>query len=412
MPLNRRHFLQSGLMAGLAAPQVLAQILPRAVIVGGGPGGAMMARLLVQMGLRVTLIEPNKTYKTCFMSNHYLAGLRDLASVSFGYGALISQGIELLPDSVTGIDAMAKTVRLASGQTQNYDILVLATGVEFIADAIPGWDADVMPHAYGAGGQIEKLRAQLESMPQGGIFAMIAPPNPYRCPPAPYERVSMVAHRLNQINPTAKILVFDPKDHYSKQTHFENGWGKYYNGMITWVGPDFGGGDIELRADTMQVLVEGEAQRVDVCNVIPAQRAGHVAKLAGVTDATGWAPVDPFNFRSRIDPAIFVLGDSAAQGAMPKSAFAAQEHAFAAAAAIRADMTGVPAPAPSYANSCWSMIAPDDGVKIVETFHATPDQIVSDSFQISAPDEPPAIRAATAAEGMAWYDAFTTQIFE
>jgi sulfide dehydrogenase [flavocytochrome c] flavoprotein chain len=416
MALNRRHILQAGLAGTglLHAPMLWGQAAFHVVVVGGGAGGSTIARLLATSGVRVSLIEPNPKYHTCFLSNLYLGGLREHESLTFGYDTLIAEGVTLVPGRVVAVDRDARKVRLESGEVLAYDRLVLAPGIDFAEGAVPGWslaEADRMPHAYKAPDQTQLLRDQIDAMPQGGTFAMIAPPNPYRCPPAPYERVSMIAHRLKQTNPSAKILIFDPKDKFTKQTLFENGWGKYYNGMVTWFGPEFGATDVEVRPSALEVVVDGEVQKVDVCNVIPAQIAGQIAHLAGITDETGWAPVDPFSLRSRADPLVYVIGDSAAQGDMPKSAFAANSHAHAAASAILAEMAGTPAPDPSYANACWSLLAPNDAVKITETFHATVEKIVSDEVYISAPNEPAEIRSATAEEGLHWYDGITADIF-
>ncbi|MBM3613592.1 MAG: NAD(P)/FAD-dependent oxidoreductase, partial [Alphaproteobacteria bacterium] len=289
--LNRRTFLGTTIAAGgvLAAPALMGQAKPRVVVIGGGAGGATAARYLAKDAagaLDVTLIEANPTYTTCFFSNLYIGGFRTLESLEHGYGGIAAAGVNVIHDLATGVDRAARTVTLAGGQVVAYDRLVLSPGIDFRDDAVPGWSleaAEIMPHAYKAGPQTSLLRAQIEAMPQGGLYAMVAPPNPYRCPPGPYERISMVAHVLKQSNPTAKILVLDPKDKFSKQTLFEEGWLRHYDGMIEVVGPDFGGAAVEVRPATMEVVIDGTAQKVDVCNVIPAQMAGKIAQIAGVT---------------------------------------------------------------------------------------------------------------------------------
>ena len=248
-------------------------------------------------------------------------------------------------------------------------------------------------------------------MPQGGTFAMVAPPNPYRCPPGPYERISMVAHVLKQKNPTAKILVLDPKEKYSKQALFEEGWARHYDGMVEWVGPDFGGAAVEVRADTMEVVVEGEAQKVDVCNVIPGQVAGKIAALAGVTDETGWAPVHPDTMKSKMDENIWVLGDSSAQGDMPKSGFSANSQAKVAAMTIRGELLQSKVFPARYSNTCWSLIAPDDGVKVGASYEPTPEKIASVESFISQTGEDAALRKATYEESLGWYAGITADIF-
>jgi len=224
MTLNRRTFIGTGIAtaAVLNAPMLRAQTKPRVVVIGGGAGGATAARYLAndsKGALDVTLVEANPIYTTCFFSNLYLGGFREFESLQHGYDKLAAGGVTVINDLATGVDRAAKTVTLAGGQVLAYDRLVLSPGIDFVEGSVPGWSVDthaeIMPHAYKAGPQTQLLKAQIEAMPQGGTFAMIAPPNPYRCPPGPYERISMVAWTLSKMNPTAKILLVDHKEKYS-----------------------------------------------------------------------------------------------------------------------------------------------------------------------------------------------------
>ena len=419
MTLNRRLFL-GGVAAGsalLSAPMVLGQAKPRVVVIGGGAGGATVARYLAKDSkgaLDVTLIEANPIYTTCFFSNLYLGGFRDFESLQHGYDKIAAGGVTVITDMATAVDRAAKTVTLAGGQTLGYDRLVLSPGIDFKEGSVAGWslaDAEVMPHAYKAGPQTQLLKRQIEAMPQGGTFAMVAPPNPYRCPPGPYERISMVAWWLKQHNPTAKILLIDPKDKYSKQALFEEGWQKHYPGMVERIGPDMGGDKIEVRPASMEVVIDGEAEKVDVCNVIPGQMAGKIAALAGVTADSGWAPVHPDSMKSKTDDNIWVLGDSSAQGDMPKSGFSANSQAKIAAMAIRGDLLGAKVFPAKYANTCWSLIAADDGVKVGAAYEPTPEKIASVQSFISQTGEDAALRKATYEESLGWYAGITADIF-
>ncbi|MFZ1479482.1 MAG: NAD(P)/FAD-dependent oxidoreductase [Paracoccaceae bacterium] len=419
MTLSRRHFIGSGIATGalLAAPMVWGQAKPRVVVIGGGAGGATAARYIAKDSdgaIDVTLVEANPIYTTCFFSNLYLGGFRDFESLQHGYDKLSGGGVTVINDMATGVDRDARTVTLAGGQVLTWDRLVLSPGIDFKDGSVPGWSldaAEVMPHAYKAGPQTQLLRQKVDAMPQGGTFAMVAPPNPYRCPPGPYERISMVAHVLKERNPTAKILVLDPKDKFSKQALFEEGWGKHYNGMVDWIGPDFGGNNVEVRPGTMEVVVDGEVMKVDCCNVIPGQMAGRIAALAGVTDDSGWAPVHPDSMKSKVDETIFVLGDSSAQGDMPKSGFSANSQAKVAAMAIRGELAGSKVFPARYSNTCWSLIAPEDGVKVGASYEPTPEKIASvDSF-VSATGEDAALRKATYQESLGWYAGITADIF-
>ncbi|HGG03966.1 MAG TPA: NAD(P)/FAD-dependent oxidoreductase [Aliiroseovarius sp.] len=421
MKLNRRGFMgaAAGLTASLTAPMVRAAShgKPRVVIVGGGAGGATAARYIAkgaQGAIDVTLIEPTRTYYTCFFSNLYLGGFRTLDSIAHSYGTLAAEyGINVVHDWAVGIDRDAMTVSTAGGHSFAYDRLILSPGIDFIDGAVSGWDTtsqNKMPHAYKAGSQTELLKAQVEAMPQGGTFAMVAPPNPYRCPPGPYERVSMVAHVLKQTNPTAKILIADPKPKFSKQALFQEGWSNHYDGMIEWVGPDFGGNNVSVDPDNMILNIDGEETKVDVCNVIPAMKAGRICEIAGITEGN-WAPVSGHTMQSRIDENIHVLGDSCSQGDMPKSGFSANSQAKVCANAVRAALTGSNQFPAKFSNTCWSLIESDDGIKVGATYEATDEKIAKVDGFISKTGEDAALRKATYEESVGWYEGITADMF-
>ncbi|WP_425085413.1 FCSD flavin-binding domain-containing protein [Ruegeria profundi] len=419
MTLNRRVFLGAAgvVAAGLSAPMVLAQGKPRVVVVGGGAGGATAARYIAKDSkgeVDVTLIEPSRTYYTCFFSNLYLGGFQELSDIAHSYGTLAANyGINVVHDWATGVDRDAKTVSLAGGGSVPYDKLILSPGIDFVDGAVEGWDLSAqnkMPHAYKAGSQTELLKAQIMAMPEGGTFAMVAPPNPYRCPPGPYERVSMVAHVLKANNPTAKIIVADPKPKFSKMALFQEGWGNNYEGMVDWIGEDFGGGNVSVNPEAMTVTIDGEETKVDVCNVIPAMKAGRIAEMAGVTDGN-WAPVNAADMSSKADPDIYVLGDASQQGDMPKSGFSANSQAKVCANAVRGALTGSKVFPAKFSNTCWSLIDTDDGVKVGATYEATPEKIAKVDGFISQTGEDADLRKATYEESLGWYAGITSDMF-
>ncbi|PWR02243.1 flavocytochrome C [Meridianimarinicoccus roseus] len=419
MPLTRRKILASGaaVAAAMAAPMLRAQGRPRVVVIGGGAGGATAARYIAKDSdgaIDVTLIEPTRSYYTCFFSNLYLGGFREIDSLAHSYGRLASDhGINVVHDWATGIDRDARTVALAGGGAVPYDRLIVAPGIDFVDGAVPGWSLaaqNAMPHAYKGGSQTELLKARVAAMPEGGTFVMVAPPNPYRCPPGPYERVSMIAHYLREHNPTAKILIADPKEKFSKMALFQEGWNDNYPGMVDRIGPDFGGADVEVRPETMEVVIDGEVVKADACNVIPAMKAGHIVHAAALTEGN-WAPVVPATMQSRMDENIHILGDAAAQGDMPKSGFAANSQAKVAAMAVRGALTGSRVFPAKFSNTCWSLIDTDNGVKVGASYTATDEKIASvDSF-ISQTGETADLRAATYRESLGWYDAIAADMF-
>ncbi|MBV0912779.1 NAD(P)/FAD-dependent oxidoreductase [Anianabacter salinae] len=422
MTFNRRAFLGTSAMAAavLAAPRLYAAAhggKPKVVVIGGGAGGATAARYIAKDSdgaIDVTLIEPTRTYYTCFFSNLYLGGFKQYDDLGHSYGTLASDyGVNVVHDYAVGVDRDAKTVTLASGDSLPYDRLVLSPGIDFVAGSVAGWDVsaqNAMPHAYKGGSQTQLLKAQLEAMPEGGTFVMVAPPNPYRCPPGPYERVSMVAWYLSQNNPTAKIIIADPKENFSKQGLFEEGWQKHYSGMITRIGPDFGGGNVTVDPAAMTVDIDGEVINADVVNVIPAMKAGHIAAVAGVTDGN-WAPVNPGDMTSKMDENIHVLGDASAQGDMPKSGFSANSQAKVAAMSIRGALTGSQVFPAKYSNTCWSLIAENDGVKVGASYEPTEEKIASTGSFVSQTGEDAALREATYQESEGWYSGITADMF-
>ena len=421
MTLNRRAFIGTGAAAAVAlsAPMVRAsgQGRPKVVVIGGGAGGATAARYLAKDSageIDVTLVEPTRQYYTCFFSNLYIGGFRDISSIGHSYGKLATEyGVNVVHDWAVGVDNGARTVTLAGGAVLPYDRLILSPGIDFVEDAVPGWSLAAqnrMPHAYKAGSQTELLKAQVEAMPEGGLYVMVAPPNPYRCPPGPYERVSMVAHLLKRVNPTAKILIADPKPKFSKMALFQEGWQNHYSGMIDWLGPDFGGGNVSVDAEAMTVSIDGVVENVDACNVIPAQKAGRICEMAGVMEGN-WAPVTGHTMQSRIDENIHVLGDATNQGDMPKSGYSANSQAKVAAMAVRGALLGSRVFPAKFSNTCWSLIDTDDGVKVGASYQATDEKIAKVDGFISQTGEDSALRKATYDESLGWYAGITEDMF-
>ena len=418
MKMNRRSFIGTATAASIAAPSVFAggHGKPRVVVVGGGAGGATAARYVAKDSkgaIDVTLIEPTRAYYTCFFSNLYLGGFKDVEDIGHSYGKIASIGVNVIHDWAIAVDRDAKTVSLAGGASVPYDKLILSPGIDFVDGAVEGWDLssqNAMPHSYKAGSQTELLKAQLAAMPAGGVFAMVAPPNPYRCPPGPYERVSMIAHYFTENNPTAKIIVADPKPKFSKMGLFQEGWAHHYAGMIDWIGKEFGGGNVSVDPSAMTVTIDGETTKVDVCNVIPAMKAGRIAQLASVTEGN-WAPVNASDMSTKADPDIHVLGDSSQQGDMPKSGFSANSQAKVCANAVRGALTGSKVFPAKFSNTCWSLISTNDGVKVGATYEATAEKISKIDGFVSKIGESAELRKATYEESEGWYSGITADMF-
>ena len=369
MTITRRKFNvltgASALTLGLcaSAPALLGAAKPRAVIIGGGAGGATAARYIAKDSkgaIDVTLIEPTRRYYTCFFSNLYLGGFRTFDSIGHGYDKLATEyDINVVHDWAASIDRDKKQVVLASGARVPYDRLIVAPGIDIKYDSVPGYSVDaagVMPHAWKSGTQAQLLKARIDGMKEGGTFVMVPPPNPFRCPPGPYERISMIAHAFMQKNPKAKIIILDPKKKFSKQGLFMDGWQQHYPGMIEWIDPGTHGGIKSVNPDTMEIVTDLDTFKADAACVIPAQKAGAIAAVAGLTDKNGWCPIKPETMQSSVDENIHVIGDASIAAAMPKSGFSANSQAKSAAMAIRAALIDAKAFPARYSNTCWSLI--------------------------------------------------------
>jgi sulfide dehydrogenase [flavocytochrome c] flavoprotein chain len=400
------------------APRVArGQVSARVVVVGGGVAGATVAKYLAigAKTLQITLVEPKPRYTTCFFSNLYLAGLRSLESLTHGYETLARRhGITVVQESAAAIDPVAKAVELESGQKLPYDRLVIAPGIAFKQGAIEGYDeaaALMMPHAWSAGPQTTLLRQQLEGMDDGGVFVIVAPPNPFRCPPGPYERASLVAYYFKQYKPRAKILILDAKDSFFAQDLFQDGWDRHYNGMIEWLPGQFTGGIKAVDVQDRSIKTAGDTFKAAVANVIPPQIAGQLAQQAGLADRSGWCPIDPMTFESRLQPGIHVVGDATSAGDMPKSAYVANSQAKVCAFAIATALAGSERIPPRLFNTCFTLLSPDDAVSDAISFKPGPETISIGEVLISKVGESADTRRRTAREAEAWYAAFTQDLF-
>jgi NADPH-dependent 2,4-dienoyl-CoA reductase/sulfur reductase-like enzyme len=410
--------LAAGGAAALYAPRALGQQAARVVVIGGGFAGASCARALKRLDrdLAVTLIEPSARFTACPFSNGVIAGLRDLAAQEFGYDGLKRDGIEVVPQAAVAVDPQARRVTVADGTAFDYQRLVLAPGIELRFDALPGYDeaaAEAMPHAWKAGAQTLVLRRQLEAMEDGGVVVMAVPASPYRCPPGPYERASLIAHYLKTRKPRSKLIVLDAKDRFSKQPLFEAAWQVLYPGLVEWVSLSFGGQVTEVDAAAMTLVTDFDRHRADVANVIPPQRAGAIAGTAGVADQTGWCPIDPVSFESRLQPGIHVIGDAAIAGAMPKSAFAADSQAKVCAAAVASLLRGEAPAAQKLVNTCYSLVAPDYGISVAGVYHPSGGQLaeVEGAGGTSPQEAPASFRQAEARFAEAWFQTITAAVF-
>lgn len=401
-----------------AVPSILrAQSAGRVVVVGGGFGGAACARALkrAQANLQVILIEPNAVFTSCPFSNEVIAGLRDIEAQQFGYDRLDAEGVTVISQAVTTIEPQLRSVVTADGVALPYDRLVLSPGIDFHFEALPGYDdaaSEKMPHAWKAGAQTLLLRRQLEAMPDGGTVAIAIPANPSRCPPAPYERASLIAHYLKIKKPRSKILVLDAKDIFSQQRLFERAWKELYGDMIERIGLSQGGRVTSVDPATRTIVTEFGNYTPDVANVIPPQRAGRIAEVAGAADATGWCPIDPVTFESKLVPNIHVIGDACLGGGIPKSASAASAQGKACAAAIVSLLAGRAPETPRLTGVCYNIVAPGYGFSLAGNYQPRGDIFAEVEGGATSPvDAPRELRAREATEAERWFQTITADTF-
>ncbi len=421
--MTRRSLLGAGaavVASAVTSPAVVGQARPRVLVVGGGPGGATVAKYIARDSagaVTVSLIEPSASFVTCFHSNLYLGGYKTFEQITHSYEALTKNyGVNHVRQTAAFIDRDEKRVRTADNTILSYDKLVVAPGIDLKYDSVPGWGQEheqTMPHAWKAGPQTQLLKKRLDEIKDGGVIVMIAPPNPYRCPPGPYERVSMMAHVLKATGRSnCKIFIIDPKESYSKQGLFQEGWETFYKGMVEWLGPKVHDGLKSVDPKTGTVVTGFETYKdCALVNVIPAQMAGKIARDAGLADASGFCPIDPATMKSAKDPNIFVVGDACIAGDMPKSAFSANSQAKVAAMIIRNELTGSRTFPPRYNNTCWSLIETDNAVKVGGRYEPKDGKISAAETFVSKTGETAELRKQTQEENIGWYSGITTDIF-
>ena len=423
--ISRRQFIKLGSgsvalgAAGVGIPNIALGGAKKVVVVGGGAGGAIAAKYIkmADSSIDVTLIEMNKHYYTCFMSNEVLGGDRDISTIKHSYDGLAKHGINVVNDHANSVDHDKKQVGTDNSGSFSYDKLVLSPGISLKYGQIEGYDeaaAEVMPHAWKAGPQTALLRSQLEAMEDGGVVVMAPPGNPFRCPPGPYERACQIAHYLKQHKPKSKILILDAKDKFSKQGLFTQGWKARYDGMIEWVpAADTGGGVKSVDTKTMTVSTDFDEHKAAVANIIPGQSAGKIAQLAGVTDDSGWCPVDLGTFESKIHPGVHVIGDASIATGMPKSGYAANSQGKVCAAAVVASLNGHDMADPSYVNTCYSIVGREYGISVAAVYRLAEDRskIEKVAGGLTPSDASPEALKREVQYAYSWYDNIVADMF-
>jgi sulfide dehydrogenase [flavocytochrome c] flavoprotein chain len=378
--MQRRDFLKLAGAASVAGCATATPSKARVVVVGGGFGGATAAKYIRKWdpSIDVVLVERESSFVSCPISNLVLGGYSSLADISRNYDALRRHGIQVVRDEVTAIDGAKKGVRLARGGDLAYERLIVSPGIDFNYGEVQGYEAAMQAgsvlHAWKAGPQTVALRQQLEQMRDGGVYILSVPMAPYRCPPGPYERASVVAAYFKQAKPRSKVLVLDANpDVTSKAGLFKRAWSDLYPGII------------EYRGNSRAVAVDGNARTVklelddvkgDVLNVVPPHRAADIAQKSGlITTNNRWCDVDWRTMESKAVKGVHVLGDATLSApAMPKSASMANNQAKIAAAAIVELLNGRSPEPLKIINTCYSFVSPKEAIRVSSVHEWEPNQ--------------------------------------
>jgi len=372
-----------GILPGYAASTAIAKARPQVVIVGAGFGGAACARYLKlwEPRVEVTLIEPNDQFVSCPMSNTVIASLNRMGDITFPYRYLQAKVDHFVKDRVIAIDPAKRTVTTAGGLTFSYDRVVLAAGVELMFDQVQGYDSaaqKTIKHAWTAGpDQTGTLRKQLEAMQDGGVFAISIPMAPFRCPPAPYERVSLVANYFKRAKPRCKIILLDGnQDIISKKALFTAAWQKHYGfgterSMIEYR-PNNLASSIDAKA--MRISTEFEEVKGDVINLVPPMRAAAITGLAGARtgDNGSWCPVDYRSMESTEVPNVHILGDSILSNLSKAGAMANNSGKLCASALVELFNGREPDPAPVVTSTCYSASTDHTAFHVATVFRYQP----------------------------------------
>jgi sulfide dehydrogenase [flavocytochrome c] flavoprotein subunit len=418
-PMTRRDVARgiaaSAAVASMPCP-ALAQGAAHIVVIGGGFGGASCVRALRQLDakLQVRLIEPNQTFTACPFSNEVIAGMRELPAQQFTYDKIAASGVTVIQQAAAKVDPQKRAVTLADGNSLGYDRLVLSPGIDLRFDALPGYDEAAsakMPHAWKAGEQTMLLRRQIEAMEDGGTVVIAVPAAPLRCPPAPYERASLIAHYLKTRKPRSKVLILDAKDGFSQQRLFEAAWKELYPGMIERIALSQGGRATSVDPATGTIITDFGNYVADVASVIPPQRAGRIAELAGAADNTGWCPIDPTSFASKLAPNVHVIGDACIAGQIPKAASAASAQGKACAASIVAMLSGKAPETPRLSGACYNTVAPGYAFSLSGVYQPKDGQFAEVEGATSPVNAPREVRRREAEAAETWFRTITVETF-
>lgn len=449
--MNRRNFLKFTTAAAATAPFFVGRASSAAdeqhvVVIGGGVGGATFAKYmrLYAPDIKVTVIERKKEYQRPYGSSEVIVGNVDMNDITISYDALQKKhGVNFVFDTVTGVDFDKREVSTENGTKISYDRLVVSPGISFDYSSIAGMDTEAaqqaIVHGWDAGNQLLTLQKQLEAVPVDGTVVVVPPPNPYRCPPGPYERAGLITQWLiNRGDKNAKVIILDPKNGFTTDVTMLQAWNRLYGfnlpkafeknykpeqvatftkheapGKIQWIMAEEGGRVVKVDFASKTVEAEAGVFKADMINIIPPLKAGKIALDLGLADKSGWCPVDQKTFESSLHPLVHVIGDACIAGEMPKSGYSANSQAKVVALQIKALLAGQPTIEPVLQNTCYALAGQSDyGMFVADVFRLQ-------DGKLKRADQPRYLpfTASTAQYRLsavylhAWMDSFTQDIF-
>lgn len=416
--VSRRTVLSGITAVGLSSRwPSFAQANPKILVVGGGFGGSTFAKYISSLlpSADITLVDSSASYFACPLSNLVIAGQRSIEQQKIRRTFHTKTNLNIVTATAKKISAKSKSVTLADDSHIAFDKLVVSPGIDFKWDAIEGYDQSLttaMPHAWRAGEQTLLLRRALSDMDDGGLVVISVPRAPFRCPPGPYERASLIAYYLKRNKPKSKVLILDANEQFSKQPQFTAEWSKNYKNMIEWRSSSEDGRVIRVGRRRNSVHTDFESFRPAVANVIPHQQAGSIAHNSGLTDATGWCPINPITFESTLQKDVYVLGDATIAAPMPKSAFSANMQAKVCAIQLARKIRGLEVQPTIMANTCYSFISPQTAISIVGVYNNDNGlKSVENSGGVSPIIAEDSEREAEAWQAKSWFSTITKEAF-
>ena len=416
--VSRRIFLCGVSAIGLTGKwPSFAQAKPKIVVVGGGFGGSSFAKQMSTLlpSAEITLIDSSPTYFACPLSNLVIANERSLSQQKFVRSYLSRSKVKHVRSVAQKIDGQKKKVILVDDAQLPYDVLVVSPGVDFKFGVLEGYDrtsTQIMPHGWKAGEQTELLGKSLANMENGGVIVISVPRAPFRCPPGPYERASLMAHYLQRNKPKSKILILDSNEQFSKQAQFTAEWSKNYKNIIEWRSSSNDGTLIRVDRKSKTLYTDFEVFRPAIANVIPPQQAGVIAQRSGLTDSTGWCPINSVTFESKLQKDVYILGDATIASPMPKSAYSANMQAKVCAIQLARKMSGVDEQATILTNTCYSFISPETAISIVGVYsNESKFRSIRNSGGASPVVAQKHEREAEARQAKSWFSTITQEAF-